>query len=80
MISNRADKEEVRQDIHVDPAILGAGDHHGSTFYQHQKFLELVRSGKGEPEVSARDGFWSVAIGAAAEQSAKTGKAIEISI
>ena len=64
----------------MDEAILLAGDHHGSTYYQHKKFFELVRSGKGEPEVSLKDGLWSVIIGEAAEKSAKTGHAIDVSI
>lgn len=78
VVSDRATKTERAEDIHVDEAILGAGDHHGSTFYQHQRFLELVHSGKGDPEVTARDGLWSVIVGAAAEESARTGQAIDI--
>ncbi|MFZ1814343.1 MAG: Gfo/Idh/MocA family oxidoreductase [Rhizobiaceae bacterium] len=79
VIADRAAKEERARDIEVDHTILAAGDHHGSTYYQHQRFLDLVRSGKGEPEVSAMDGLWSVAIGAAAEESARTGQAIPLS-
>lgn len=78
VISDRATKTEHAEDIHVDEAVLGAGDHHGSTFYQHQRFLELVRSGRGMPEVSAGDGLWSVVVGAAAEESARTGQAIDV--
>ncbi len=77
-ISTRAEKIERREDIHTDPAILSAGDHHGSTFYQHQKFLRLIREG-GQPEVSLEDGGRAVAIGVAAEQSARTGEAVTLS-
>lgn len=77
VISPRATKQPVREEVHVDPAILAAGDHHGSTFYQHQKFLHLVRHG-GAPEVTLQDGLRSVLIGAAAEESARTGRAVEL--
>ena len=79
-IADRATGLEKSETIEVDEEILLAGDHHGSTYYQHKKFFELVRFGKGEPEVSLKDGLWSVIIGEAAEKSAKTGHAIDVSI
>ena len=77
VFSDRASRMQRKEDIHVDETILGAGDHHGSTYYQHQRFLELVRTGTGKPEVTAEDGLWSVIVGAAAETSARMGCAIE---
>lgn len=77
VISPRATKQPVRVEIHVDETILAAGDHHGSTFFQHRKFLDLVRRG-GTPEVTLDDGLKSVLIGAAAEESARTGRAVEL--
>lgn len=77
VISPRESKMPVSEDIHVDPAILSAGDHHGSTFYQHEKFLHMVRTG-GKPEVSMLDGARSVEIGAAAEESARTGMPVTL--
>ncbi len=70
-------------DIPVDKALLAAGDHNGSTFYQHQKFFEMVKSYRAGsasalPEVSLQDGLKAVLIGLAAEQSAKTGVAISL--
>lgn len=78
VICDRAARRESHEDIHLDEAILNAGDHHGSTFFQHQKFAALVRGGGGRTEVDAMDGLWSVRIGVAAEQSAKTGQVVEI--
>ena len=72
VISPRADKIERREDIHTDAAILNAGDHHGSTYFQHERFVALVRDG-GVPDVSLEDGAKAVEIGAAAEESARTG-------
>jgi len=77
VLSPRASKREQREIIDVDAAILAVGDHHGSTFFQHQKFLSMIRSG-GVPEVSLEDGLKAVRIGLAAEQSAKTGTAIKL--
>ncbi|MEX3011552.1 Gfo/Idh/MocA family protein [Hoeflea sp. TYP-13] len=72
VISPRESKAPIIEDIMIDEAILSAGDHHGSTYYQHEKFLRLIREG-GEPEVTMTDGAKAVEIGAAAEESARTG-------
>ena len=76
--SLRALKEEVREVIHTPRELLVAGDHHGSTYYQHRRFVDLVRSGGGQPEVSLADGYWSVLVGEAAEESARAGQAIDL--
>ena len=78
VLSDRVSKRETTEVIEVDEDILQAGDHHGSTFFQHQKFHDLIKSGNGQPEVSLQDGLWSVLVGEAAEQSAREGRAIEI--
>jgi predicted dehydrogenase len=75
--SKRTLKREIREVVPVPEALLLAGDHHGSTFYQHVRFLEMVRSG-GAPEVSLSDGHWSVVVGEAAEESARSGQAIAL--
>jgi predicted dehydrogenase len=79
-VSNRATKTILREEVDVDSTVLSAGDHHGSTFFQHQEFFDLVRTGRGEPAVSILDGLWSVAVGEAAEQSARTGMPVEIRV
>ena len=63
-------KAVERAHIAVDPTALAAGSHHGSTFYEHQKFCAAVR-GEGAVEVTAHDGLMAVAIGTAAEISAR---------
>lgn len=78
VISDRVSKMVTTEDVIVDETILQAGDHHGSSFFQHQKFLELVRTGHGQPEVTLEDGLWSVRVGEAAELSARTGQAISL--
>ena len=61
----------------IDETILAAGDHNGSTYHQHVKFLDVVK-GKAEVEVSLDDGIWAVRIGQAAQQSAITGKVVSL--
>lgn len=74
-VSSRTTGLERRETVHVDEEILAAGDHHGSTFFQHRKFLSFVR-GEGEIEVSLDDGLRAVMIGAAAEESVRTGRPV----
>jgi hypothetical protein len=66
-------------EIPVDPTILDAGDHNGSTFYQHARFLELVRGERTAPEVSLMDGLHAVRMGILAQQSAIEGAAKDYS-
>lgn len=75
VISPRESKAPVTEDILIDEAILGAGDHHGSTYFQHQRFVQIIREG-GQPDVSIEDGAKAVVIGAAAEESARTGQPV----
>ena len=77
IISPRAPQGPITMDIPVDPALLDAGDHNGSTFYQHQRFNAVVR-GLGGVEVTVSDGAKAVAMGIAAQQSAISGQAVEL--
>lgn len=67
----------TRETIHVDPKLLEIGDHHGSTYFQHERFARMVREG-GAPDVTAQDGLKAVVMGAAAEQSIKTGLPVDL--
>ena len=75
--SPRAPQGPVTHEIPVDPTLLDAGDHNGSTFYQHQRFVALVRGERSAPEVSLSDGWAAVAMGLAAQESARTGQAVD---
>lgn len=77
-ISLRATRDVRVEEIEVDETILQAGDHHGSTFFQHQRFRDLVRTGAGRPEVNLADGYWSVLVGEAAEESVRTGLPVSL--
>ncbi|MCJ8518747.1 putative dehydrogenase [Pseudorhizobium tarimense] len=78
IVSPRDPKGPRRIDIPVDPQLLEAGDHNGSTFYQHQRFMKAVL-GQGQTEVTVSDGSWAVLMGLAAQHSAITGQAVDIS-
>jgi predicted dehydrogenase len=71
-------KQVERAHVAVDEVALKAGSHHGSTYYQHQKFAAAVR-GEGGIEVTAHDGLMAVAIGAAAELSAREKRVVAMS-
>ncbi len=77
--SPRRPKGPQTLDIPVDPQLLEAGDHNGSTFYQHVRFLDLVRNG-GSPDVSLDDGARAVNLGLAAQRAAETGGAVSIDV
>ncbi|WP_299968929.1 Gfo/Idh/MocA family oxidoreductase [uncultured Roseobacter sp.] len=77
-ISPRAPKAPRSEPIPVDPTLLEAGDHNGSTFYQHQRFLEVVRGTRQAPEVSFDDGLWAVRMGMAAQEAARTGETVHL--
>lgn len=76
--SPRDPKGPIVRDVPVDPTILDAGDHNGSTFYQHERFLALVRGERAAPDVSLEDGKKAVLMGMAAQESAATGKAVAL--
>jgi myo-inositol 2-dehydrogenase/D-chiro-inositol 1-dehydrogenase len=77
VIEHREPRRRDLQDIPVDPVLLKAGDHNGSTFYQHEKFLTVVR-GTGTVEVTLTDGINAALIGLAAEHSAATGTTVDL--
>jgi myo-inositol 2-dehydrogenase / D-chiro-inositol 1-dehydrogenase len=71
------DKTPERTHIAVDQAALTAGTHHGSIFYQHQAFLAAAK-GQGPVHVTAEDGLRAVAMGTAAEISARENRVVEM--
>ncbi|NJM84428.1 MAG: Gfo/Idh/MocA family oxidoreductase, partial [Tabrizicola sp.] len=77
IVSPRAPAGPRVLDVPVDPAILAAGDHNGSTFYQHRGFARVVAEG-AVPEVGLADGWWAVAMGMAAQQAAATGQSVSM--
>ncbi|BFM49221.1 Gfo/Idh/MocA family oxidoreductase [Marinomonas sp. THO17] len=77
VLSPRNPKGPIESDIPVDPTLLDAGDHNGSTFYQHLGFFKAITE-KAVVEVTIEDGLKAVVIGLAAQHSAQTGQAVTI--
>lgn len=77
IVSPRHPKGPEMREIPVDPELLDAGDHNGSTFYQHQRFNAVVR-GEGTVEVTLDDGAKAVQMGMAAQQAAATGAVVKL--
>ena len=75
VVSPRRPEAPYTIELPVDPALLAAGDHNGSTFYQHKRFCAAVR-GEGPVEVTADDGWRAVLMGMAAQASARQGKVV----
>ena len=73
-----APKKVDRRHVEVDETALKAGSHHGATFYQQKAFIDAVL-GRGDVAVTADDGLRAVAIGLAAEISAKEKRAVLMS-
>ncbi len=77
IVSPRSPKGPQAVDIPVDPTLLDAGDHNGSTFYQHVLFQRMIAEA-GRPEVSLRDGAQAVRMGHAAQEAARTGRVVAL--
>ena len=72
------DKSPPQTDvISIDEALARAGDHHGSTYYQHVRFARSILFGD-IVEVTAVDGVKAVQMGMAAQESIRTGQSIDI--
>ncbi len=77
IVSPRSPKGPQTVDIPVDPTLLAAGDHNGSTFYQHVQFQRMVR-GERTPEVTLADGAAAVRMGLAAQRAVEEGGAVTL--
>lgn len=73
-----APKEVTVRHVEVDPAALEAGTHHGSVYYQLLAFLDAI-AGRGKVQVTAEDGLRAVAMGVAAEISARERRVVSLS-
>ncbi len=78
IISDRTTNIINEESIKIDPTLLEAGDHNGSTFYQHKKFQKVVSEG-GKVEVDVEDGIWAVRMGLAAQLSAVEERSVKLS-
>ena len=73
----RDSAEQRTETIPVDLDILAAGNHHGSTYFEHLAFRKAIVEG-ARPEVDLNDGIRAVAMGLAAERSIKERRPVEM--
>jgi predicted dehydrogenase len=59
------------------PSVISDSGHSGATFYEHINFINNIE-GKPTNTATVEEGFWSVVVGAAAEESVKTGQPVLI--
>jgi predicted dehydrogenase len=78
VISPRDPKGPQVIEVPVEPMLLAAGSHNGSTYYEHLQFLKVVRDGC-VPDVTLQDGLCAVEMGLAAQLSARTGNSVLLS-
>ena len=65
------------ESIALDPLLDAVGDHLGATFHQHARFAACVLDG-APVAVTAADGAIAVAMGVAAQESIRTGRAVDV--
>ena len=76
-VGYRQPKQVETTHVVVDQAALDAGSHHGATYYQLDAFLRAI-AGQGPVMVTAEDGLRAMAMGAAAELSAREKRVVEM--
>ena len=74
--SDRHTQSLVEKIVPVDSVLLDAGDHNGSTFYQHKMFNKVVSDGL-PVEIGVEDGIWAVRMGLAAQISSLENRAVK---
>ncbi len=73
----RGGGEPRRERFDLEGGVQAAGAHHGSTYFEHLAFQEAIRRGL-PPQVSIEDGALAVGVGAAAEQSIREHRVVEL--
>ena len=68
----------VTSEVIVDERISHEGMHHGSSYLEHLDFLDAVRSRRA-PTVTLEDGLLAVAVGVAAQRSAREQRSVLMS-
>jgi predicted dehydrogenase len=63
--------------VETDPRVKYAGFHHGASYLEQLEFINAIND-KQPATITTRDGYWSVAIGIAAQQSIERGAFIDI--
>jgi len=71
------EKRPSRTTTPAYPAFLEEAGHSGSTYFEHVNFVDNIE-GQETNSATAEEGFWSIVVGVAAEESIKTGRLVNI--
>jgi len=63
--------------VETDPRVKYAGFHHGASYLEQLAFIQAITDNQ-PATITTRDGYWSVAVGIAAQQSIELGTTIDI--
>ena len=63
--------------VSTDPRVKYEGMHYGSSYLEQLHFIAAINSGS-KPEVSCADGYWSVAVGLAAQKAISEGQVVAV--
>ncbi len=69
--------ELEKYEVPHDPDIAFMGLHHGASYLEQKAFIDAIRTGK-PPAVTTRDGFRSIAMGIAAQDSIASGQPVAV--
>jgi len=73
----KGEKKPTRVSNPCYPPHIEESGHNGATFYEHLNLIDNL-DGKKTNTATVAEGFWSVVVGAAAEESVKTGQPVLI--
>lgn len=76
-VGRRDGRGPQRVEVTTPAEVAYTGFHSGSSFLEHVRFIDAVRSGR-PAEVTADDGLWSVAMGVAAHRSIDEGRVVHL--
>ena len=73
----RGENKPARVTSPCYPPYIEESGHNGATFFEHINLIDNL-DGKPTNTATVAEGFWSVVVGAAAEESVKTGQPVVI--
>lgn len=73
----RGENQPSRISTPCYPSFIEESGHNGSSYFEHTNFINNIE-GKETNAATVEEGFWSVVVGVAAEESVKTGQTVDI--
>jgi len=77
LLTNRKLNSHSTIEIKEDTRVKEIGFHHGASYVEHLELIECIKTGN-QPLVNCLDGLNSIILGMAAQESIKTGEAVNL--